>query len=81
MYLNAPSVAILDDFEKKTKIGRSQLIRDAIDRLADNLAKVFTTKNVFTGKKNTLDKLVGCINKGIPLKNFSMRSDRDYLDD
>ena len=64
VYLNPHSVSILDDFEKYTNISRSKLIREAIDRLAQNLSRVFAAKNEFPQDKLILDSLVGFIGKG-----------------
>ena len=83
VYLNPHSVMILDDFEKSTGIGRSQLIRESIDCLSQNLAKVLALgRPKETHRSLHLDRLVGLIKlKHKKETNFASRSDRDYLDD
>ena len=81
VYLNPHSVSILDDFEKNANISRSKLIREAIDRLAQNLAHVFVAKNVPPKEKTTLDSLVGFIKlKGQKQTNYALKNDRAYLE-
>ena len=80
VYLNPHSVSILDDFENYTNISRSKLIREAIDRLAQNLTRVFVAKNVLPHKKLILDSLVGFINiKDQKQTNYAVKDDKVYL--
>ena len=82
VYLNPHSVSILDDFEKYANISRSKLIREAIDRLAQNLSRVFVEKNEAPKEKITLDSLVGFINvKGQKQTNYALRDHSVYLAD
>jgi len=82
VYLNPNSISVIDEFEKYTSISRSQLIREAIDRLAQNLSKVFVDKNIFPDKKIILDTLVGVITlKESQQTNFASKDDRAYLND
>lgn len=82
VYLNPHSVSILDDFEKYTNISRSKLIREAIDRLAQNLSRVFVQKDEAPTNAITLDSLVGFINtKGSKQTNYALRDDSMYLSD
>lgn len=82
VYLDPHSVSILDDFEKYTDISRSKLIREAIDRLAQNLARVFVTKDEAPKQKLILDSLVGFINlKGQKQTDYALKDDGAYLID
>jgi len=82
VYLDPHSVSILDDFENYTNISRSKLIREAIDRLAQNLARVFVAKNEQPREKLILDSLVGFINiKGLKQTNYALKDDKVYLAD
>lgn len=80
VYLNPHSVSILDDFERYANIPRSKLIREAIDRLAQNLSRVFAAKDEAPKQKSALDSLVGFIG-GQKQTNFALKSDSDYLKD
>lgn len=53
VYLNPHSVSILDDFERYANIPRSKLIREAIDRLAQNLS-LFLQPEMKLRNKNQL---------------------------
>lgn len=81
VYLNPHSISILDDFEKYTNISRSKLIREAIDRLAQNLTRVFVAKNELPQRKLILDSLVGFINNGQKQTNYALKDDKTYLID
>jgi hypothetical protein len=82
VYLNKDAISILDDFQKYANISRSKLIREAIDRLAENLTKIFTARNIATKKILILDKLVGLINlKKEKETNFALKDDNSYLND
>ena len=82
VYLDPHSVSILDDFEKYANISRSKLIREAIDRLAQNLSRVFVEKDEAPKETITLDSLVGFINvKGQKQTNYALRDDSVYLAD
>ena len=82
VYLNPHSVSILDDFENYTNISRSKLIREAIDRLAQNLTRVLVAKNELPQEKLILDSLIGFINiKGQKQTNYALRDDSVYLAD
>lgn len=82
VYLNPHSVSILDEMEKYTNISRSKIIREAIDRLAQNLSRVFASKAEAPKEKLVLDSLVGFINiKGQKHTNYASRDDIAYLAD
>ena len=81
VYLNPHSVSILDDFEKYANISRSKLIREAIDRLAQNLSRVFVAKNELPQEKLILDSLVGFIKGGQKQTNYALKVDKVYLAD
>lgn len=80
VYLNPHSVSILDDFERYANIPRSKLIREAIDRLAQNLSRVFVAKDEDPREKLALDSLVGFI-KGQKQTNYALKDDSAYLKD
>lgn len=82
VYLNPHSVAILDDFENISDISRSKLIRGAIDRLADQLAKIFAVRTDRLPKLTHLDKLVGSIHlKTKKATQYAHSIDDIYLTD
>ena len=81
VYLNPHSVSIMDDFEKYSNISRSKLMREVIDRLAQNLSRVFVKNNKSPQKKLILDSLVGFINKGHKQTNYALMDDNLYLSD
>ncbi len=81
VYLNPHSVSVLDDFEKYANISRSKLIREAIDRLAQNLSRVFVAKNQVPQEKLILDSLVGFIKDGQKQTNYALKDDKVYLAD
>ena len=82
VYLNPNSVSVLDEFEKSTSISRSKLIRESIDRLAQNLSRVLAEQNIAPSQKLVLDSLIGAINiKGIKQTNFALKDNRVYLSD
>ncbi len=82
VYLNSSSVSVLDEFEKYTSISRSKLIREAIDRLAQNLSKTFADKNIEPQDKLILDSLIGLISsKSLRQTNHALKDDRAYLVD
>jgi len=82
VYLNPGSVSVLDEFEKYSSISRSKLIREAIDRLAQNLSKIFVDKNVAPDEKLLLDTLVGMINiSTLKETNYASEKDPKYLID
>jgi len=82
VYLNPKSVSILDEFEKYSSISRSKLIREAIDRLAQNLSKVFVDKEVVSNKQTVLDSLIGIItDQKLKETNYAVNDDSKYLND
>ena len=81
VYLNSGSVQILDEFESYTRVPRSELIREAIDRLAENLSKLLVAKAA-KPKKFILDSLVGAFSIGSGENvNLSTKHDQEYLAD
>ncbi len=82
VYLDPHSVSVLDDFEKYSNISRSKLIREAIDRLAQNLSSVFVEKGEAPQNKLIFDSLIGFINtKSQKQTNYAVRDDSTYLTD
>lgn len=82
VYLNPSSVSTLDEYEKYTSISRSQLIREVIDRLAQNLAKVFAERSILPEENTILDSLIGVITLDHKRKtHFATNSDQVYLKD
>ncbi len=60
VYLNPHSVSILDEFDKMSNISRSKLIREAIDRVAEQVVAIFTWEKK-TKKTRYFDNLCGFI--------------------
>lgn len=81
VYLDPAAVSILDDFEESSRLSRSQLIRLSVDRLAENLSRVFMTNKVKPHRKYVLDSLSGIIKTGTGETNFAQRPDVCYLKD
>lgn len=81
VYLDPVTVSVLDDFEESSRISRSQLIRLSIDRLAENLSKVFIAKEIKPSRRYVLDSLGGVIKIGHRETNFAQRPDARYLKD
>ena len=82
VYLNPHSVSILDDFEKLSNIPRSKLIREALDRWANQLVKVFSKREDQPAKYVHFDKVVGAIRlKTKKPTNFALDEDEIYLQD
>lgn len=79
VYLNSNSVAVLDDFEKISGISRSKVIREAIDRLAQQLLSIVLTKTETGQKRYFLDELAGFIDLKTSKKtNFTQKADMIY---
>lgn len=82
VYLNQNSVSVIDDFEKYANISRSRLISASIDRLAENLARLFVAKNIAPQGKYVLDSLVGFLSsKNEEKTDFASKTDDFYLKD
>ena len=82
VYLNPSSVSVLDEFEKYSSISRSKLIRESIDRLAQNLSKIFSEKDILPDNELFLDSLVGLIRtNSLKETNFASEKDQKYLID
>lgn len=82
VYLNQHSVSILDELERATDISRSRLIRGVIDRFADQVAKVFSKREVQPSNYSHFDKLIGAIHlKSKKPTNFALDKDDIYLKD
>ncbi len=82
VYLNPNSISVIDDFEKYADISRSRLIGAAVDRLAENLARIFVAKDITPKNKYVLDSLVGFLSFDNQEKtDFASRVDEIYLKD
>lgn len=82
VYLNQNSVSVIDDFEKYANISRSRLISATVDRLAENLARIFVTKNIAPQDKYILDSLVGFLSSTNKKKtDFASKTDDIYFKD
>ena len=81
VYLNPASVSVLDDFEKITDISRSKIIRQVIDRVAEQLVRV--VENRTKNKKDyILDSLAGFVDLKTNKKtNFAQNVDEIYFSD
>ena len=81
VYLNQNSVSVLDDFEKISNISRSKIIRQAIDRLAEQLARI-VDYNRSQKKEYILDSLAGFVDLKTNKKtNFAQNVDEIYFSD
>lgn len=81
VYLNSHSVSILDEFEKFSNISRSKVIRQVIDRVAEQLAAVVSEKRL-KKKEYILDSLEGFVDLKTDKKtNFSQNVDEIYFTD
>lgn len=79
VYLNQNSVSVLDDFEKISNISRSKIIRQAIDRLAEQLVRVVDGRRL-QKKEYILDSLNGFVDLKINKKtNFAQEVDGIYF--
>ena len=81
VYLNQNSVSVLDDFEKISNISRSKVIRQAIDRLAEQL--VYAVDDRRSQKKEyILDSLNGFVDLKTNKKtNSAQNVDEIYFSD
>lgn len=81
VYLNQNSVSVLDDFEKISNISRSKVIRQAIDRLAEQLIRVVDDRRS-QKKEYVLDSLNGFVDLKTNKKtNFAQEVDEIYFSD
>jgi hypothetical protein len=82
MYLDPSSIAVIDEFEQYSKISRSKIIREAIDRMAFNLGKILVKTEKLPRKKFALDDLVGIVDiKDKNTTNYAQKEDIYYLAD
>lgn len=82
IYLNPQSVAVLDEFGEYSSIPRSKIIREAVDRLAEQIISVVAEKRSKKHKKYILDSLMGFIDLGKDKKtNYAQKVDEIYLRD
>jgi hypothetical protein len=80
VYLNPHSISVLDEFEEHSSIPRSRLIREAIDRLAQNLAKILNKQKFEPSNTHALDQMIGFIKLDSSQKTtYATKSDREYL--
>lgn len=88
VYLNQNSVSVLDDFEKISHISRSKVIRQAIDRLAEQLVRVVDDRRL-QKKEYILDSLDGFVDlktneqssSSNKKTNFAQEVDEIYFSD
>lgn len=81
VYLNQNAVSVLDDFEKISNISRSKVIRQAIDRLAEQLVRVVDDRRS-QKKEYILDSLAGFVDLKTDKKtNFAQNVDEIYFSD
>ena len=81
VYLNQNSVSVLDDFQKLSDISRSKIIRQVIDRVAEQLVCVVENKRS-AKKEYILDSLAGFVNLKTNKKtNFAQNVDEIYFSD
>lgn len=77
VYLNQGSVQVLDEFKQFAGINRSDVIRQAVDRLAINLGKVLSLSSVTKSRpsKSALDDLVGFMESSDLVTDYSEKDD------
>lgn len=81
VYLNRQSVDIIDAFASETDISRSEIIRDVVDRLADNLSRALVQKKGIT-QPGVFDDLIGILSVvGNKKTNIAENIDEIYLKD
>lgn len=81
VYLNQTSVSVLDDFEKISNISRSKVIRQVIDRVAEQLVRVVDDRRSVK-KDYILDSLAGFVDLKTNKKtNFAQNVDEIYFSD
>lgn len=81
VYLNQQSVSVLDDFGKISNISRSKVIRQVIDRVAEQLVLV-VEDNHSVKKDYILDSLAGFVDLKTNKKtNFAQNVDEIYFSD
>lgn len=81
VYLNPLSVAVLDSFERVSDISRSKMIRQAVDRLAEQLLAVVGATNR-TASKSAFVSMAGFVDLRTAKKtNFAATADAIYMVD
>lgn len=84
VYLDPNSVAIIDDYAEIVSLDRSQLIREAVDRLSYNLSILLKNKGEKKVKSNSLLALNGLISSNTQnskVTNYATEDDSKYLKD
>lgn len=79
IYLDPKSINVLDELAKLTNFSRSQIVRDVIDKMADEYRKLLAAREAQRIKNNPLLKMAGFA-KG-PNKDISHNIDEIYLID
>lgn len=82
VYLDPNAVLLLDETQLYTKIHRSKIIRDAVESVADNIAKILASVRTPSPKKYFFDDLEGFIRLKTSQKvSYARRPDKYYLED
>ena len=81
IYLDPESIESIDDLADELNISRTRLIRNAVERLADQYEKIINAKNKYSWKKNPLLKMAGIIKKTDTDKILSQNIDEIYQRD
>ena len=79
IYLDSGSVAVIDETQEFTGVSRSKIIRDLVDRYAQNMLKIFATTHTPKLKTSSLESLIGLIDTNQKVTNYSMDGDSKYL--
>lgn len=79
IYLDSASVAIIDETQEFTGVSRSKIIRDLVDRYAQNMLKIFTITRTPKLKTSSLESLIGIIDTDQKVTNYAMNGDSKYL--
>lgn len=79
IYLNPKSINVLDELAKLTNFSRSQIIRDVIDKMANEYRKLLAANEARRMKYDPLLKMAGFAKGGKP--GISRNVNQIYLKD
>lgn len=82
VYLNPKSVAVLDAVARQLAVSRSTIIRDVVDRVGGEFAKLLAGSRAARRKSNPLLKMAGMIKGPLPHgRSLAENIDEIYLHD
>lgn len=79
IYLKPQSVNVLSELAKSLNMSRSQIIRDVIERVANEYKKLIKAQETIRMKNNPLLKMAGFAKSGKP--GIARNVDQIYLKD